>query len=138
MKLELLLTFAGVLQLCLLTAGAAMQHVTGMRTEVSRLSPFHRQLFWVYLAFIGLVLAGFGVITLLNAGELAAGSSLARGLCGFIALFWGIRLGVQFFVLDVRPYLKNGWLKLGYHALTGVFIYLAVVYAWAAWGRGLR
>lgn len=136
MKLELLLIFAGVLQLSLLTAGAAMQHVTGMRNEVSRLSPFHRQLFWVYLAFIGFVLAGFGVLTLANAAELARGTALARGLCGFIAMFWGIRLAVQFFVLDVRPYLKNGWLKAGYHALTGVFIYLAAVYAWAAWGRG--
>jgi hypothetical protein len=138
MKLELLLKFAGALQLSLLVAGAAMQHVTGMRTETSRFSPFHRQLFWVYLVFIGFTLAGFGVVTLLNAESLAAGTPLARTVCGFIALFWLLRLLVQALVLDVRPYLKNGWLKLGYHSLTAVFIYRPVVHGWAAWGRGLR
>ncbi len=138
MKLELLLTFAGVLQLSLLVAGTAMQHVTGMRAETSLLSPFHRQLFWVYLVFIGFTLAGFGVVTLLNAHALASGTPLARTVCAFIALFWLLRLLVQAFVLDVRPYLKNGWLMLGYHSLTVVFIYLPVVYGWAAWGRGLR
>ncbi len=136
MKLELLLTFAGILQLCLLTAGAAMSRVTDMRGQLARLSPFLRQLFWVYLGFVGLVLAGFGVLTLLNAEDLAAGTTLARTLCIFIALFWLARLAVQFFVFDVRPYLTSRWLTVGYHATTGVFIYLAVVYAWAAWGRG--
>ena len=90
------------------------------------------------LGFVGLVLAGFGVLTLLNAEDLAAGTTLARTLCFFIALFWLARLAVQFFVFDVRPYLTSRWLTVGYHATTGVFIYLAVVYAWAAWGRGLR
>jgi len=138
MKLDLLLTIAGLLQLSLLGAGAAMQHVTGMRTETARLNPFHRQLFWVYLVFIGFTLAGFGVVTLLNAQALAAGTPLARSLCGFIALFWLLRLLVQLFVLDVTPYLTDIWRRIGYRALTVVFIYLPLVYGWAAWGRGPR
>ena len=56
MKLELLLTIAGALQLSLLVAGVAMTRVTGMDVETSRLSPFHRQLFWVYLVFVGFTL----------------------------------------------------------------------------------
>jgi hypothetical protein len=136
MKLELLLSAAGILQLGLLTAGAMMSKVTGMREQLARLSPFLRQLFWVYLGFIGLVLAGFGILTLMNADALAGGSGLARGVCALIALFWFARLAVQFLVFDVRPYLTHRWLTWGYHATTVTFVYLVAVYAWAAWGRG--
>jgi hypothetical protein len=136
MKLELFLRFAGVLQLGLLTAGASMSRVTDMRGQLAELTPFLQQLFWVYLGYIGFVLTAFGVLTLLNAEALAAGSTLARSVCVFIGLFWLGRLAVQFFVFDVRPYLTNVWLRLGYHATTVVFIYLTAVYAWAAWKGG--
>ena len=136
MKLELLLRFAGLLQLSLLTAGASMSKITGMREQLARLSPFLQQLFWVYLGYIGYVLTAFGVLTLVNAEALSAGGTLARSVCVFIGLFWLGRLAVQFFVFDVRPYLTNVWLRLGYHATTVVFIYLTVVYGWAAWKGG--
>lgn len=137
MKLELLLRFAGLLQLSLLTAGASMAKVTDMKTQLAKLSPFLQQLFWVYLGYIAYVLTAFGVLTLVNAEALAAGGTLARSVCAFIGLFWLGRLAVQFFVFDVRPYLTNVWLKLGYHATTLVFLYLTAVYAWAA-SRGGR
>ncbi len=136
MKLELFLRLAGLLQLSLLTAGASMSKVTGMREQLAKLSPFLQQLFWVYLGYIGYVLTAFGVLTLVNAEALAAGSTLARSVCVFIGLFWLGRLAVQFFVFDVRPYLTSRWLRLGYHATTMVFVYLTVVYGWAAWKGG--
>jgi len=136
MKLELLLTIAGILQLGLLTAGATMSRMTDMRTHLAKLPPFLRQLFWVYFGFIGFVLLGFGVLTLVQTETLAAGSGLARWLCGFMAFFWLGRLAVQFFVFDLKPYLTGPLLRLGYHATTVVFVYLVAVYAWAA-GKGV-
>ena len=53
-------------------------------------------------------------------------------MCHFIALFWAARLVVQFFVFDAKPYLKTTLLKAGYHGLTVVFIYIAVIYGLAA------
>jgi hypothetical protein len=78
------------------------------------------------------VIVGFGLLSVLFAGELVTGTPLARGVCLFIALFWAARLIVQFFVFDAKPYLNSAFLKAGYHGLTVVFIYHAVVYTLVA------
>ena len=49
-----------------------------------------------------------------------------------MAIFWGARLAVQFFVFDAKLYLKSAFLRLGYNGLTAVFAYLTVVYSVAA------
>ena len=79
-----------------------------------------------------MVIIGFGLLSVVLAGDLAGGTPLARGMCLFISLFWAARLVVQFFVFDAKPYLKTTLLKAGYHGLTVVFIYITVIYALAA------
>ena len=86
----------------------------------------------IHGAFIVLVIIGFGLLSILFASELVTGTPLARGVCLFIALFWAARLIVQFFIFDAKPYLKTAFMKVGYHGLTLVFMYHAVVYAFAA------
>lgn len=130
--LTLLLQFAGLMHLGLLCAGALMPRAVNLKTSLAALPPFIRRLFWVYYAFIGLCLVSFGLITFTFAGTLAAGGSLARALCLFLALFWTIRLVAATFIFDVRPYLTNHLWRTGYHATNIVFIYLPIVYAWAA------
>ena len=100
------------------------------RSELRKLPPLFAQLVWVHGAFIVVTIIGLGAITLTNAAELASGTLLARSVCGFIALFWGARLAVQFFYFSPQPYLTTLPLKIGYHGLTVVFAYLTVVYAW--------
>lgn len=55
-----------------------------------------------------------------------------RAMCAFMAVFWTIRLIAATFIFDVRPYLTNNLWRLGYHATNIVFIYLPIIYAWAA------
>ncbi|HEX4084858.1 MAG TPA: hypothetical protein VHY22_08110 [Chthoniobacteraceae bacterium] len=131
-KLENLLRLAGALQLALLTASALVPGVLDWRRNLALLHPFLRSLFWVYGAFIVLVISGFGILTLLDAGAMAAGQPVARSLAALIGLFWLARLAVQCFVFDCGDFLKNRFLALGYHCLTVVFIYLALVLGWAA------
>ncbi len=128
----LLLQMAGLLHFAILIASAATPHVLDWRANLAALHPFLRQLFWVYGAFIVLVIAGFGTLTLLNASAMAAGDPAARSLCAFIAIFWLARLAVQWFVFDARPFLTNALVIAGYHSLTLAFIYLSLVYGWAA------
>lgn len=132
------LQIAGILHLGLMCAGALMPRVVGMRTHLAGLPPFVRQIFWVYYAFIGLCLVSFGTITIAFAPALAAGSILARALCIFLTAFWTLRLIAATFIFDMRPYLTNGWRRLGYQAINIVFIYLPIVYALAAWKGGAR
>jgi hypothetical protein len=131
-NLTLLLQIAGVLHLGLMSAGLLMPHVVGMRRHLAPLPPFIRRLFWVYYSFIGLCLVSFSIITIVFAGTLAAGGALARALCVFFALFWTLRLAAGTFVFDMRPYLTNGYRRLGYHAINVVFAYLPAVYLLAA------
>jgi hypothetical protein len=67
----------------------------------------------------------------INANELASGGRLARGFCAYVAVFWGIRVVLQG-VFDVKEHLTAWWLKLGYFALTLMFLAFTVIYAWSA------
>lgn len=134
--LTMLLQVAGVLHVGLLCAGLSMPRVVNLPTHMSVLPAFIRRLFWVYYAFIGLCLAGFGSMTFLLADKLAQGGALARALCIFLAAFWTLRLIAAAFVFDLRPYLTNAYRRAGYHAINLVFIYLPLVYLLAAWKGG--
>jgi hypothetical protein len=134
--LILLLQIAGVLHLGLIAAGALMPRAVHLREHLKPLPEFIRRLFLVYYVFIGLCLAGFGALTVAFAPALASGLPLARALCVFLTAFWTLRLFAATFVFDVRPYLVNKYLRLGYHATNAAFIYLPVVYALAAWKGG--
>ena len=130
--IELLLRVAGGLHFAILTASALVPTVLDWRHELAKIHPFFRRLFWVYGGFIVITIIGFGIITLLDARQMANGDFTARLLCGFIAVFWAARLAVQLFIFDARPFLTNWFLKAGYHGLTVVFLYFTAVYGWSA------
>jgi hypothetical protein len=130
--MKLLLQFAAGLQLLILTASALTPRVLDWRTNLSALHPFLRKLFWVYGAFIVMMIIGFATLTYFHADAIADREPVARSLCAFIAIFWGARLFVQFAIFDPRPFLTNWFYKLGYHALTVIFAFLVFVYGKAA------
>jgi hypothetical protein len=132
MNLELLIFAGGILHFGILLASAMVPKVLDWKGSLEKLDGLFRQLVWVHGAFIVLVIIGFGVLSVVLAGDLASGSPLARGMCLFISLFWAARLVVQFLVFDAKPYLKTTLLKAGYHGLTIVFIYITLIYALAA------
>ena len=127
-----LIQIAGVLHFGLLLASALTPRVLDWRTELRPLSALSRHLIWVHGSFIVFIIIAFGTLSIVQAHNLADGSSLARWVCGMIALFWLARLVVQLFIFDARPFLMNLGLKLGYHGLTVVFTYFVVVYSLAA------
>ena len=133
--LETFLRIAGFLHFGLLVASASTPRALDWHRNLAPLHPFLRKLFWVYGSCIVLVIISFGTITLLHSGDMAAGIPLARALCAFIAAFWLARLAVQFFVFDARPFLTNWFYKIGYHSLTFLFLYFAIVYALAAFRK---
>ena len=123
---------SGLLHFGTLIASAAVPQVLDWRGELRKLDRLTQQIVWVHGVFIVLTIVGFGALTIGFSDELASGSRLARAVCAFIGLFWAARLLVQWFVFDARPFLTSTFLKFGYHALTLVFIYQAVVLMWAA------
>ena len=132
--LENLIQVGGVCHFGILTASATLPFVLDWRKSLGGLPKIERQLVMAWASFIVLVIMGFGTISLAFADDLAGGSALARAVCGFIAFFWSFRLAWQFFVYEVRDVIEANtrWLWVGYHGLTVVFMYFAVVYAMAA------
>jgi len=80
-----------------------------------------------------LSIVAFGLICIFNAAEIAEGSPLARALCAYIALFWGIRFGLQW-VFDASPFLTRWWLRVGYHVLSAFFVCFTVIFGSLALG----
>ena len=130
--MKTLLYLAAVCQLGILTASALVPRALNWRKNLASLHPFIRRLFWVYGSFIVLIVIAFSLLTFTNAEAMASGDPVARSLCLFIAVFWSARLFVQFAIFDARPFLTNWFYKIGYHALTVVFVLLVAIYVTAA------
>jgi hypothetical protein len=122
---------AGFAQLGVLIAATQVPSRLKWHTELRSLPPLHRQMHWVYAGFITLSIVAFSVLSVFNAQELAHGSPLARVICGYIAVWWTVRLALQA-VFDIKPYLTASWMRAGYHMLTVVFAGLATVFAMAS------
>ena len=126
-----LLTVAGLGHFGILVASALVPFRLDWRHELAGLSRLHRQMYWVYGGYVVLAIVAFGLITLFHAAELAAGGGLGRAFCGYVAVFWGVRIALQA-VFDVEAHLTAWWLRLGYHGLTVMFVFFTAVYGWAA------
>ena len=126
------LVLAGVLHFVLLLASLSVPRVLRWDEELAKVHPFTRQVVLVHGAFIVLLIIGFGVITLLGSAELLQGSTLGVTVAGFIGLFWLGRLLVQLFYYRPGSLLAPFRRRLGYGALTVLFVYFTVVYLAAA------
>src|SRR5712692_10739276 len=126
--LKVALLIAGVLHLVPLGAGLTVPRVMGWGSDLGKLDALTRQLIWVHGVFIAITVLAFGLITVTAAESMLQGTPLAVGTAAFIGLFWFLRLLIQLFYFDARPWLTNSFLTLGYRSLTFVFGYFSVVY----------
>lgn len=122
---------AGAGQLSILIASSLVPFRLNFRRDLASLPTLHRQLYWTYGGYVVMGIVTLATISLACADELAAGSRLARAVCIYGALFWGIRLSLQA-VLDAKPHLTAWWLTAGYHTLTPLFLFFTAVYGYAA------
>jgi len=131
-SLVTLLQLAGLLHLGLVWAGATMPRAVNLGRHLAALPEFIRRLVWVYYTFIGFCLIGFGTVSFFFADTLASGVPLARAVCGFLCVFWMMRLIVAALVFDLRPYLTTRLRRAGYRAMNMVFALLPLIYGVAA------
>ena len=127
-SLPTLLKLIGAGQLLVLIASALVPSRLNWSETLRSLPKLQRQMYWVYGGYVVLGIISLGLLTLLCSEELASGSRLARGVCAYGSVFWGIRLGLQL-VFDVQPHLTLWWLRAGYHLLTVLFAGFTIVYA---------
>lgn len=127
----LLVRIAGLAHLISLTAMLYAPINLRWDEELGRLPLLLRQMCNVYQAYTGATIAALGLVSLCCAPDLVSGAPLARAVCGYIALFWGVRLVLQR-TYDFAPHLKTTMLRIGYHGLTILFIAFTAFYGWLA------
>jgi hypothetical protein len=125
------IALVGAGQLCVLFASALVPVQLQWKKELAPLPRLIRQMYWIYGGYVVLSIISLGTICLLNSAELASGTGLARSFCGYVCVFWLIRLSLQPF-LAVKPFLTRWWLTAGYHLLTAMFATFATVMGYAA------
>ena len=129
--LPTIIYLAGCAQLCVLIASSLVPLRLQWKTSLAGLPRLHRQLYWTYGGYVVMAIIANGLVCVLNADELAAGTLMGRCVCAYLAIFWGVRLSLQT-VLDVKDFLTMWWLRAGYHLLTLLFAGFTAVFAFVA------
>ena len=121
-------------QLGLALASLALPRLLGWREQLAPQRPLIRQLFWTYAAYIWATNVCLGLVSIAAPQSLLDGGNLARLLCGYIACYWGARLGIQFFYFDRSDAPSGPFYRLSEAGLILLFSYLTALYGWIALG----
>lgn len=122
------LILAGVAQLGIATSSLLIPRLLGWRSETARLKPLTRQVFWTYASYILGFHVAFGLLSLLAPAALLEGTLLARVVCGFIAVYWLVRLTLQFVAFDRSVAAGRPLFRFAEAAYVSTFAYLVLVY----------
>jgi FtsH-binding integral membrane protein len=126
LTLQSSIQLAGVLQFIIAAANFFAPAKLHYRENLAKVSPIIRQIFTVHSIYIVFVLIGFGLICLLFPADLCGASPLGKFLCGFLAIFWGLRVVLQFTYYDKAVKQEN---PFGTLCFGTTFLYLAMVFA---------
>lgn len=125
------LWIAGGVQLAIALSNFWVPGILHYRENIAKLDPMVRQVFVVHSIYLVLVLLGFSGLCLFYAPQLAGSAPLGRGLSGFLAVFWLLRVGLQFGYYDRATRARY---RLGDAAYTLAISSLGVVFTVAALG----
>lgn len=130
-----LLWALGLFQLSVLGASFQVPKRLNWAEELPKLSPFNRKLMGVYGLFVVVTIVAFGVLTLALHRSFLRGEAAAVGLAIFMAVYWWLRLIVDFVYYDTADWPSGEDLMAGHALLNALFTFLAAGYSIvAAWG----
>lgn len=125
------LFLAGIAQVILVIGSLAVPGVLGWKSELSKVQPLIRQMFWTYAAYILVINLCFGILSFTAHKELSDGSFLAQVVTGFIAVYWISRVFVQFFYFDRTSFPGGVLNQLAEVLLSLLFVLLSIAYVLA-------
>jgi len=88
---------AGVLLAILVVVNLVVPSRFGWRADLAKLSLLNRQIFQAHTVFLVLVLALSAALLLTSADALLEPSRLSRAILLGLTIFWGLRMGMQWF-----------------------------------------
>lgn len=118
----------GVLLMALAAVHIVFPAYFGWRDGLAQLSPINREMMYVHTGFVALTVFLMGLLSLTSAEALAR-TPLGRRVALGLAVFWGVRLLVQFF-----GYSPSLW--RGKRFETGVHVAFSVLWSYVTWVFG--
>jgi hypothetical protein len=128
--IEVILILAGAGQLALALSSLAIPYLLDWREELQALKPLTRGVFWTYSSYTFATNVWFGVMSIAAAGPLAAGGLLARLVTGFITLYWGMRIVVQFTLYDRSVAKERLLFRFAEIAYLTLFVSLTLIFGY--------
>lgn len=129
--LDAALWLAGLGQLVLVAGSVAIPVCLQWKESLASLPLLMRQIFLTYAGYMLGMHLFFGVLSTFGTSLLIDGSPQAAILSGLIALWWFVRLLLQFFCFDRKGIPQTRFNRLAEALLVVLFFYLAIVYAMA-------
>jgi len=126
--LGLALWLAGIGHFCILFASFQVPGRLGWKKDLAQLTPFNRKLMWVYAGTTLMTIIAFGVLTLLLHKEFLSGDRAAIALASFIAIFWTLRITIDFVYFEHSDWPQGVQFVVGHFFLTALFAALAFTY----------
>lgn len=122
----ILLAMAGLCQALIAAANVPAARVLDYRGQLQKVSPIVREIFHVQNFYIELILVSQAAVCWLFPYDLLGGSTFGTFFSGFLSLFWGLRLLIQFTMYDstarkTYPAVDAGMIVMQLF-LTGVFL----------------
>jgi hypothetical protein len=128
--LSIALWLAGIGHFCVLGASFQVPARLGWKNDLAKLMPFNRKLMWVYAGTTLLTIIAFGILTLFLHDDFLRGDRGALALAAFIAVFWTLRILIDFFVFEHSEWPQGILFVAGHFLLTLLFAAMAATY-WA-------
>ena len=107
--LEIMIVVAGIGQILLVIGSLAIPKFLNWSSELSKVRPLIRQIFWTYAGYILVTNLSFGLLSVLAPTALLDGTFLGTCITGFIALYWAARIVIQFTYFDRSDGIWNLW-----------------------------
>ena len=133
MTIHFHLQITGVLLILLGLGNVFVPRYFAWKHDLAPLPLFTRQVFWVHMFFIILIVELFGFGTLLYAGPLLEPGPLSRAMLAGMDLFWGCRLLCQFFVYEKALWRGNALYTRVHYGISLLWVYFVSTYSAALW-----
>ena len=103
------------------------------REELPRVSLINAEMLRIHTLFVALTVAGIGVLSLAYADDLA-GTPFGKTVATGIAIFWTVRLGVQFFGYSAELWRGRRFETVMHVAFVALWTWLSGLYWWVGVG----
>ena len=135
-SLALWLAAAG--HFCVLIASFQVPRQLRWKTDLVSLAPLNRKLMWVYGGFTVYTIIAFGTMTLFLHDEMLRGDRAAIAVALFIAVYWLLRIIVDFAYYSHADWPRGKQFVIGHILLTALFTFLSATYFFVALRIGFK